>query len=77
MLLVDVYASIQVWDAVTGEVLSTLEGHCHYVSSVCMSSDGTKIVSGSLDSTVMVNICIYIAVKIITVLDITEIIASM
>ena len=77
MLLVDVYALIQVWDAATGKVLSTLEGHRYAVRSVCMSSDGTKIVSGSVDKTVKVNICIYIAVKIITVLDITEIIASM
>ena len=77
MLLVDVYAPIQVWDAVTGEVLSTLEGHSDYVSSVCMSSDGTKIVSGSGDNTVKVNMCIYIAVKIIIVISITEMIASM
>ena len=43
------------WDAATGQVLSTLEGHSEGVSSVCLSSDGTKIVSGSGDSTVKVN----------------------
>ena len=77
MRSVDVDAPIQVWDAVTGEVLSTLEGHSKAVNSVCMSSDGTKIVSGSDDKTVKVNMCIYIAVKIIIVISITELIASM
>ena len=42
------------WDVSTGEVLSTLEGHCGSVTSVCISRDGTKIVSGSWDKTVKV-----------------------
>jgi WD40 repeat protein len=39
---------------VAGSVLSTLEGHFSRVTSVAISSDGTKIVSGSWDKTVKV-----------------------
>ena len=46
------------WDVTTGEVLSTLEGHSDWVMSVCISRDGTKIVSGSGDKTVKVNACL-------------------
>jgi len=35
-------------------VLSTLQGHSHYVTSVCYSPDGTKDVSGSEDNTVRI-----------------------
>ena len=38
----------------TGHVLSTLEGHGEPIYSVCITSDGTKIVSGSLDKAVKV-----------------------
>ncbi len=46
--------TVKVWDAVTGFVLSTLEGHTGKVKSVAISSDGTRIVSGSWDHTVKI-----------------------
>jgi hypothetical protein len=43
---------VRIWDAVAGTLLNTLQGHTSIVSSVAFSPDGTRIVSGSLDSTV-------------------------
>ena len=45
---------MKVWDASSGEGMSTLEGHVRSVSSVCMSADGLRIVSVSRDRTVKV-----------------------
>ena len=42
------------WDAVTGTLFNTFEGHSSFVTSVAFSPDGTKIVSGSVDNTVRV-----------------------
>jgi WD40 repeat protein len=43
------------WDDVTGSVLCTLEGHTNNeISSVAVSSDSTKSVSGSCDTAVKV-----------------------
>ena len=41
--------SIRVWDASTGEVLQTLEGHSGEVRSVVFSPDGAWLASGSED----------------------------
>ena len=37
------------WDASTGEVLQTLEGHSSGVNSVVFSPDGAWLASGSWD----------------------------
>ena len=39
---------------VLGQVLKVLDGHTDHVRDVAISTDGTKIVSGSLDKTVRV-----------------------
>jgi WD40 repeat protein len=44
--------TIRLWDAVTGAVLQTLEGHSSLVLSVAFSPDGKKVMSGSYDETV-------------------------
>ena len=45
--------SIRIWDAKTGEQIgSPLRGHSAVVNSVCFSSDGTQLTSGSDDTTV-------------------------
>jgi len=41
-----------VWDMVSGQEKSKLEGHTDWVKSVAISPDGTTIVSGSDDKTV-------------------------
>ena len=41
----------RVWDATTGELIRTLEGHSGWVMSVAFSADGSRIVSGSSDKT--------------------------
>ena len=42
------------WHVETGECIKTFEGHNSCVFSVCFSSDGKKIASGSWDKTVRV-----------------------
>ena len=44
--------TIKLWDAATGEVLRTLEGHDLSVNSVAFSPDGAVIASGSGDNTI-------------------------
>ena len=46
--------TIKVWDMNTGELLNTLEGHSYLVASVAITSDNSKIVSGSWDKTIKV-----------------------
>ena len=41
-----------VWDMVSGQEKSKLEGHTYWVTSVAISPDGTTVVSGSCDNTV-------------------------
>jgi len=43
---------VQLWDAATGALLQTLEGHTENVTSVAFSPDGKQVVSGSGDQTV-------------------------
>ena len=44
--------TVRLWDAVTGTLLQTLEGHSSSVSSVAFSPDGKQVVSGSHDKIV-------------------------
>jgi WD40 repeat protein len=46
--------TVKVWDAQTGQDLLTLQGHTDPVSSVAVSADGQRIISGSWDGTVKV-----------------------
>ena len=42
------------WYVSTGECLNTMTGHTASVDAVLISSDGSKAISGSLDTTVRV-----------------------
>ena len=42
---------MKLWDAATGALLRTFEGHAGGVSSVAFSPDGTRVLSGSWDKT--------------------------
>ena len=44
--------TIKTWDITSGSCLSTLRGHSAVVRSVCFSSDGKQLTSGSEDATV-------------------------
>lgn len=44
--------TVRLWDAGTGQLLRTLEGHTHGVNSVAFSPDGRTLASGSGDATV-------------------------
>ena len=43
---------IRVWRTVDGQALQTLQGHTHWVTSVCFSPDGQTLASGSEDQTI-------------------------
>ena len=43
---------INLWDAITGELLETLNGHSSDVFSVVFSQDGRSLASGSNDKTI-------------------------
>jgi eukaryotic-like serine/threonine-protein kinase len=43
--------TIGLWDAATGSLIRTFEGHTIPVSSVAFSSDGARVLSGSWDKT--------------------------
>ncbi|MGH9854902.1 MAG: WD40 repeat domain-containing protein, partial [Blastocatellia bacterium] len=47
-------STLKVWDAMTGEMLRTLEGHSAYVIGCAFSPDGKLIVSASSDRTLKV-----------------------
>lgn len=46
--------TIRVWDAETGAELLVFEGHTDWVASVAFSSDGMRVVSGSVDKMIRV-----------------------
>lgn len=43
---------IKIWDAYTGAILRTLEGHTEGISDVAWSSDGLYVASASDDKSV-------------------------
>ena len=43
--------TLKLWDAATGALLRTFEGHSDVVNSVAFSPDGTRVLSGSEDKT--------------------------
>lgn len=43
---------IELWDATKKKTLLFFKGHTNYMSAVCFSSDGHKLLSGSYDNTV-------------------------
>ena len=43
--------TLKLWDAATGALLRTFEGHSDGVNSVAFSPDGTRVLSGSCDKT--------------------------
>jgi Tol biopolymer transport system component len=45
---------VRIWDAVSGELLNTLQGHTSSVEIVNWSSDGVRVASGSLDGTIRI-----------------------
>src|SRR5581483_12226002 len=46
--------SVKIWDADSGSLLNTLNGHTYTVFSVVFSSDNRKIVSGSFDKSIKI-----------------------
>jgi hypothetical protein len=44
--------TVRLWDAVTGKVLHSLQGHSGLVRSCEFSADGARVVSAGIDSTV-------------------------
>ncbi|MYG81280.1 MAG: hypothetical protein F4187_05705 [Gemmatimonadetes bacterium] len=49
------------WDVVTGQLITTLEGHSGGISSLMFSPDGSTLASGSWDHTVLLwNMLLYI-----------------
>jgi len=46
--------SLKIWDAKSGVMLRSLEGHKSFVTSVAISEDGNTIVSGSYDNSIKI-----------------------
>jgi WD40 repeat protein len=44
--------TVRLWDAATGALLQTLEGHTSLISSIAFSPDSKQVMSGSYDKTV-------------------------
>ena len=45
-------ANLQLWDATTGRLLTTLDGHADQVRSLAFSPDGTRLASAGSDRTI-------------------------
>lgn len=43
--------TVKVWDAFSGELVTTLDGHSAPVTDACFSPDGRQVLTGSLDQT--------------------------
>jgi hypothetical protein len=48
----EIYTTIKLWDATSGALQHTLEGHSGYVSAIAFSPDGNILASASYDETV-------------------------
>ena len=46
--------SIRIWDAESGDLIRTLNGHANWVLSVAITSDNKRIVSGSCDDSIRI-----------------------
>jgi hypothetical protein len=46
--------AIQLWDLSTGKLFAELRGHAGFVNALAFSPDGTRLASGSRDTTVLV-----------------------
>ncbi len=46
--------TINIWNAQTGNIIKTIQGHTKSVLTVCYSSDGKRIISGSGDKTIKI-----------------------
>jgi len=45
---------IKLWDTASGEMVGTLKGHESRVTDVCISSDGSRLASASVDGAVKI-----------------------
>ena len=45
---------VKIWDAITHQLIGTLEGHTLIIRTLAASPDGSKIVSGSYDETIRI-----------------------
>ncbi|GIT29906.1 MAG: hypothetical protein Ct9H300mP1_19520 [Planctomycetaceae bacterium] len=45
---------VKVWDAATGQETLTLKGHTGFITAVCFSPDGKRILSGSSDTSLKI-----------------------
>ena len=46
--------TVRIWNAETGQLMQTLEGHASQVMAVCYSEDGALVASGSTDLSVKI-----------------------
>lgn len=46
--------SVKIWNAMNGDIISTIRGHNQVVSSVCISPDAKRIASGTADGTIKI-----------------------
>jgi WD40 repeat protein len=47
-------SSIKIWDAKTGKLVTTLQGHTHWVMCLAWTQDGERLISGSLDHSIRI-----------------------
>jgi WD40 repeat protein len=46
--------TLKIWNAQTGQCVSTLTGHSNWVRSVAWNNDGSKLATGSYETTVKI-----------------------